>query len=135
MIYEKFAGRHGGSTKVAAHYALSTLFKPYPDRVAMYCYTATKEDFQVNEAGRSNGRWTGARHFRNHSGIRVFSFGALYIGDHMMNAGVRPYPARRNTASSSTTCGSVQPGRLHGNDSHAGQPFRGIDVLAEIHFP
>jgi alpha-amylase/alpha-mannosidase (GH57 family) len=78
--------------KVAAHYALSTLFRGYPDSARVYCYTATREDLQVKEAGRARvligkGRITSEITLESD----VFSFGAIYIGDHVMNAGVRAF--------------------------------------------
>jgi alpha-amylase/alpha-mannosidase (GH57 family) len=92
-IYEKFVRPAMiDRQKVAAHYALSSLFKSYPRDARIYCYEVDLEDSIVHEAGRSK---IAAGRIRVTSQITresdVFSFGALHMGDHMMNAGVRAY--------------------------------------------
>jgi hypothetical protein len=93
VIYQKFARpAMVDRRKVAAHYALSSLFETYPDKGHVYCYSVEREDFQFNEAGRSRlavGRVRITSEITQES--EVLSFGALYISDHLMNAGVRTY--------------------------------------------
>ena len=92
-IYEKFVRPAMiDRKKVAAHYALSSLFEAYPEEVKVYCYKVQLEDFQHNEAGRAKlvaGRARITSEITQESNI--LSFGALQMGDHMMNAGVRLY--------------------------------------------
>src|SRR5207237_357949 len=92
-IYNKFVKPAMVDRKsVAAHYALSSMFESYPDHARIYCYSVDREDFSVTDAGRSRlsvGRARITSEITTES--EVFSFGTLYMGDHMMNAGVRPY--------------------------------------------
>ena len=92
-IYEKFVRPAMiDREKVAAHYALSSLFEPYPEEAKVYCYKVDLEDFQPIESGRSRlvvGRVRVASEITQES--EVYSFGALHMADHMMNAGVRAY--------------------------------------------
>jgi alpha-amylase/alpha-mannosidase (GH57 family) len=93
VIYEKFVrpamvDRH----KVAAHYALNSLFERYPQHAQVYCYSVDLEDFTMDEVGRSRlvaGRARVTSEITTNS--EVLSFGAVYMGDHTMNAGVREY--------------------------------------------
>jgi alpha-amylase/alpha-mannosidase (GH57 family) len=93
VIYEKFVKPAVvDREKVAAHYALSSLFESYPDNGRVYCYFVSREDFQFNEAGRSRlavGRVRITSEITQES--ELLSFGAIHIGDHLMNAGVRIY--------------------------------------------
>lgn len=93
FIYEKFVKPSMvDRQKVAAHYALRSLFEPYPEKSRVYCYTVQAEDFQLSEAGRARlvlGRARIASEITQES--EVFSFGAIHMGDHLMNAGVRAY--------------------------------------------
>lgn len=97
VIYEKFVkpamvDRH----KVAAHYALSSLFESYPDQGTVYCYKVDREDLDINESGRARiliGRARITSQITQES--VVLSFGAIYMGDHTMSAGVREYQGEK----------------------------------------
>jgi alpha-amylase/alpha-mannosidase (GH57 family) len=93
VIYEKYVKpAMVDRRKVAAHYALSSMFEPYPEHARVYCYEVDLEDFRASEAGRAKlvvGRARITSQITRESD--VLSFGALHIGDHMMNAGVRAY--------------------------------------------
>ncbi|MFH2012125.1 MAG: DUF3536 domain-containing protein [Pseudomonadota bacterium] len=39
-------------TRVGAHYAISSLFNRYPESTVIYCYTVTKEVYNLSKAGR-----------------------------------------------------------------------------------
>ncbi|HLH23684.1 MAG TPA: DUF3536 domain-containing protein [Chloroflexota bacterium] len=92
-VYEKLvAPARVDLEKVGAHYAISSLFEPYPKQAQIYGYTADREDYERFEAGRANllvGRatirsrvtWESAR----------LSFGVLHFGDHNLNGGVRAF--------------------------------------------
>ena len=78
--------------KVAAHYALSTLFEHYPEHARIFCYQADQAAVQRWSSGRSQlavGRLdvtsliTGSH--------REVSFAVLHFGDHHINGGVRPF--------------------------------------------
>jgi hypothetical protein len=93
VIYDKFVRpAMVDRKKVAAHYGLSSLFEPYPEEAKVYCYKVQLEDSERLEAGRSKlivGRAKITSEITQDS--KVLSFGALHMGDHMMNCGVRKY--------------------------------------------
>ena len=78
--------------KVAAHYAVSSLFESYPDQTAIYCFTVERQDYQLRSVGRK-------RLLIGHAKItseitsdsQALSFGVLHLGDHNLSGGVRPY--------------------------------------------
>jgi alpha-amylase/alpha-mannosidase (GH57 family) len=92
-IYEKFVQPSKvDRRKVAAHYALRSLFEPYPEDARVYCYEARLEDSQISESGRAKiavGRVRVTSRITRET--EAFVFGALHFGDHLMNAGVRTY--------------------------------------------
>jgi hypothetical protein len=77
---------------VAAHYALRSLFEPYPENDRVYCLRIQRDDFDVHEAGRAK-VLIGRAHITAETTqeSEVYSFGALHMGSHLMNAGVRIY--------------------------------------------
>jgi alpha-amylase/alpha-mannosidase (GH57 family) len=91
VIYEKFVRpAMVDRNKVAVHYGLMSLFEPYPDDARVYCFKVHLEDSQRIEAGRSKlviGRIMVTSEINHES--EVLTFGALHIGDHLMNCGVR----------------------------------------------
>ncbi|MDH5695064.1 MAG: DUF3536 domain-containing protein [Dehalococcoidia bacterium] len=79
-------------TKVAAHYAISSLFKEYEKQAKIYCYSIDLQDYQSFVAGKpklavgwakvaSEVTWESS----------ILSFGVLHFGDHSLNAGIRNY--------------------------------------------
>src|SRR5262249_19230277 len=53
-IYEKYVRPAMiDRQKVAAHYALRSLFEPYADAAEVYCYRVHRLDSQLTEAGRT----------------------------------------------------------------------------------
>src|SRR5437016_3652062 len=93
VIYEKFVRpAMVDRRKVAAHYALISLFENHPDETKVYCYRVKTEDMSSIESGRSK-LVVGRAHITSEITEESddFTFGALYMGNHSMNAGVRPY--------------------------------------------
>jgi alpha-amylase/alpha-mannosidase (GH57 family) len=92
-IYEKFVRPAMVDRKhVAAHYALSSMFEFYPDHARIYCYSVERQEFTASEAGRAHlavGRAEVISEITTEA--ETFTFGTLYIGDHVMNAGVRRF--------------------------------------------
>ncbi|MDP2106053.1 MAG: DUF3536 domain-containing protein, partial [Desulfobulbaceae bacterium] len=92
-IYEKFVRPAMiDLEKVAAHYAVSSLFKDYGESVSIYRYDVRRDDFWHSSLGmvkvalgrievRSKLLWQ----------TRWASFCVLHFGDHSINGGVRPY--------------------------------------------
>jgi len=78
--------------KVGAHYAISSLFERYPDRMRLYAYTVEREDQRVVEAGWARlllGRasvWSEVTRER-----ASLSYGALHYGHHTVVGGVREH--------------------------------------------
>ncbi len=78
--------------KVGAHYAVSSLFEPYPEQTRIYSFTCTREHQHVFEAGRSRLVIGRARiRFEITRNADDLSYGVLHLGDHNLNCGVRNY--------------------------------------------
>jgi alpha-amylase/alpha-mannosidase (GH57 family) len=79
-------------TKVAAHFAISSLFEDYDEHAKIYCYWIDLEDYQNFVTGKPRlvvGRVKVTSEITNESS--VLSLGVLHFGDHNVNAGVREY--------------------------------------------
>jgi alpha-amylase/alpha-mannosidase (GH57 family) len=90
-------------TKVAAHYAISSVFDEYPPEGPVFAYDVVQEDFQVARAGRAN-LTVGRARFTSRTTMesRTMTFGVLYMGDHNLNCGVTDCNDEEN-------CGSLIP--------------------------
>ena len=92
-IYEKFVkSAMVDLEKVAAHYAMSSLFEEYAERASIYSYTVEQDDYQISEAGRAKlvvGRGVVASGVTRESAR--LCFGVLHLGDHNLNCGVNKY--------------------------------------------
>jgi alpha-amylase/alpha-mannosidase (GH57 family) len=90
VVYEKFVRpAMVDRKKVAAHYGLMSLFEPYPDEARVYCFKVRLEDSARIEAGHSKlviGKARITSEVTRESDM--LSFGALHIGNHLMNCGV-----------------------------------------------
>jgi alpha-amylase/alpha-mannosidase (GH57 family) len=78
--------------KVAAHYAVSSLFEDFPKEATIYCYDAVLEDQQIFTAGRAK---LGIGRIELRSKVTLESqklnFGVLHFGDHTVNGGVAEF--------------------------------------------
>jgi len=78
--------------KVAAHFAVSSLFDHHEEHPSIYCYDVTVNDAQRFQSGRFR---LDIGHTRVCSRITQecgsFTFGVLHLGDHNINAGVREF--------------------------------------------
>jgi len=92
-IYEKFVRpARVDWERVGAHYAVSSLFAGYPAQARVYCYRAEQKAWQIFEAGKAKlavGRINLTSEITKESSELVF--GALHMGDHNVNGGVRPF--------------------------------------------
>lgn len=78
--------------RVAAHYAISSLFEEYPETIKIFCYTANSEIYDLNEAGIQRLAVGKASVRSDITGEEnVISFAVLHFGDHNLNGGVREY--------------------------------------------
>ena len=71
VVYEKFA-RPAVMTreKVAAHYAISSLFESYPDEARIYSFSVKQEDRQLLTAGNARlAIGSHQRHLCRHAGV------------------------------------------------------------------
>lgn len=78
--------------RVAAHYAVSSLFEDYPERATVYCYEVTHEA----GGGQSFGKMTlgfgrAAVSSRVTLESQTISYAALHFGDHNIAGGVREF--------------------------------------------
>ena len=76
-------------TRVAAHYAISSVFEEYPGESSVFSYDVVQDDYQVSQVGRAKltvgrGRFTSKVTLES----RMMAFGVLYMGDHNLNCGV-----------------------------------------------
>ena len=78
--------------KVAAHYAISTLFEDYADRSRHHAWEVNREDDREVRSGRQQLRAGRARFTSRVTGEQgELSYGVLHLGDHNLQAGVRAY--------------------------------------------
>jgi alpha-amylase/alpha-mannosidase (GH57 family) len=92
QIYEKFVRPAVvNMTKLAAHYAISSVFEPYNDHTKIYCYDVDREDYSASTEGKMRLAVGVARCTSEITRESArFSFGVLHLGDHNVRAGVRP---------------------------------------------
>ena len=94
-IYEKFVRPAMlDLSGVAAHYAISSLFDGYRDPNSMYCYYARLQEVQLFEKDEAK-LAIGCAEItsRTTRGHLKFNFAVLYLGGHMLVAGICPCPA------------------------------------------
>jgi alpha-amylase/alpha-mannosidase (GH57 family) len=78
--------------RVGAHYAVSSLFKSYPEQARIYSYTIGQEDRQNFVAGTARLMIGRARvRFEITGATDVISYAVMHLGDHNLNCGVRYY--------------------------------------------
>ena len=93
VIYDKFVKPAIMTReKVAAHYAISSLFESYPEEAKIYSYKVRQEDRQLWTAG--NARLAVGRikvTFEVTRNSDDIAYGVLHMGEHNLNCGVRFY--------------------------------------------
>ncbi|MEA2640620.1 MAG: hypothetical protein QOF51_2014 [Chloroflexota bacterium] len=75
--------------KVAAHYAVSSLFEPYADRTQLYCYDVQRDAYRTMQAGHAKvaiGRLKVTSDITRESA--PLTVGVVHLGDHNLRAGV-----------------------------------------------
>ena len=92
-IYRKFAKAAAVDLeKLAAHYAISSLFKPYSEPVRIYCYSVDQMQHQNLEVGRMRlgvGRARFTSDVTDESQQIVFA--ALHFADHNLHCGTQVF--------------------------------------------
>jgi alpha-amylase/alpha-mannosidase (GH57 family) len=74
--------------KVAAHYAISSLYEDYPQQASIFCFSARRHDYQCSEAGKAKlavGRVEITSRISRESS--QFYFGLVHLGDHNIICG------------------------------------------------
>jgi alpha-amylase/alpha-mannosidase (GH57 family) len=76
--------------RVAAHYAISSLFETYAEKTGIYCYQAERVRYSVEAEGKIH-LATGCARFRSTitDESAELDFSVLHLGDHNLTAGVR----------------------------------------------
>jgi alpha-amylase/alpha-mannosidase (GH57 family) len=91
-IYDRFVrSARVDWERVGAHYAVSSLFDAIPGHAKIYCYRAERKELQTLVAGKAKlvvGEVMLSSEITGESA--TLSFGALHLGDHNVNGGVRP---------------------------------------------
>ena len=91
-IYDKFVrSARVDWARVGAHYAVSSLFEAMPDNTKIYCYHGERKNLQTFVAGKTKlavGEVLLSSEITGEDATLVF--GALHLGDHNVNGGVRP---------------------------------------------
>jgi alpha-amylase/alpha-mannosidase (GH57 family) len=79
-------------TKVAAHYAVSSLFEEYSEKNKIFCYTVDNQDYRATDCGQSR-LVTGFARVASQVTLEsaMLTFGVFRFGGHVINAGVRDY--------------------------------------------
>jgi alpha-amylase/alpha-mannosidase (GH57 family) len=90
-IYEKFVKPAVVDIpRLAAHYAIRSVFEEYGDTARIYSYTAERSAFKLAEAGKLR-LVTGRAKFTSRITYEsaTFGFAVLHLGDHNISAGIR----------------------------------------------
>jgi hypothetical protein len=91
QIYERFVKPAVMTPeKVAAHYAISSLFESYPEEAPIYSFIVRQEDRQIFTAGQTRLAIGRARvTFAVTRVSEVMTYVVLHMGEHNLNCGVR----------------------------------------------
>jgi hypothetical protein len=92
-IYEKFVKpAMVDIPRLAAHYAIRSVFEDYGDRASIYSYVAERQEYRRADAGKMK-LVTGRARFTSRitQESANFEFGVLHLGDHNVSGGVREY--------------------------------------------
>jgi alpha-amylase/alpha-mannosidase (GH57 family) len=78
--------------RVGVHYAVSSLFEDYADKVTLFCYAVERESFRMTSAGRMKLAVGRCRVISKVTWqAMTVSFAVLHLGDHNISGGVREY--------------------------------------------
>jgi alpha-amylase/alpha-mannosidase (GH57 family) len=93
QIYEKFVRpAMVDLIKVAAHYAVSSVFEAYPETTKVFSYLICREDSRLLEAGHTKLQIGRIQVRSTITGERdLITFCTLYFGNHAVNGGVRAF--------------------------------------------
>ncbi|HKR62648.1 MAG TPA: DUF3536 domain-containing protein [Thermoanaerobaculia bacterium] len=83
--------------RVAAHYAVLSLFDVFDDDTRVYCYEVVRQDLEIRKGGRAR-LAVGSIHVRSTITyeLAAFEFAVLHLGETELTGGVRPARADTN---------------------------------------
>lgn len=91
VVYRKFVQPQKVSLKqVAAHYAISSVFTTYPDDATVFCYSVSRQAYDVFSSGHARmviGRGSITSNITEEADSVVFA--VLHLGDHNLTAAVK----------------------------------------------
>jgi alpha-amylase/alpha-mannosidase (GH57 family) len=92
-VYRRFVtGMKIGLEQVGAHYAISSIFRPYPEDGEIFCYDVHRASHDVYSSGRGRVALGGARIYsRITEDTEEICFAVLHLGDQNISAAVRRY--------------------------------------------
>lgn len=99
QVYDRFVRGAVDLSKVAAHYAVSSLFEDYPSDTRVFCYHVRTQDYERQTEGIAQlavGRASIESIITREEAST--SFGVLHFGDHNITAGVRPFTGEQEYA-------------------------------------
>ncbi len=93
VVYEKFVKpARIDLLKVAAHYAVSSLFESYGETHRLFCYSVDRHDDRTSEVGKARlamGKIRVTSEITRDSAL--INFGVLHFGDHNFSGGAREF--------------------------------------------
>jgi hypothetical protein len=97
-IYDRFVtNARVDLPKALSHYAVSSLFDEYGYRQKVFCFTVERQDFRLEEAGRTRlavGLARISSEITQES--MLMSFGVVHLGDQNITGGLRPFESARD---------------------------------------
>ena len=111
--------------RVAAHYAISSLFEDYPETADIYCYRVHRMDYQKSQAGMAvlvTGHCNISSVITGESSS--LSFSVLHLGNHDFNCGVRKFVSKKTYKTMSREI----------NDAFESGAFADVVRLIDKHF-
>ena len=92
-VYRRFVtGMKIGLEQVGAHYAISSIFRPYPEDGEIFCFDVHRESHQIFRSGRGRvalGRATVSSRITEET--EEICFAVLHLGDQNLSAAVKHY--------------------------------------------
>jgi hypothetical protein len=77
-------------SRVAGHYAISSLFEAYPDTTRIYCYDVDRRDYRLEAEGKMRLANGSAQFCSEITGeTATLGFSVLHLGDHNVTAGIQ----------------------------------------------
>jgi hypothetical protein len=93
QIYRHYiTGMKIGLEQVGAHYAISSIFRPYPEDGEIFCFDVHRESYEVFSSGRGRVALGRARVYsRVTEETEEICFAVLHLGDQNLSAAVKRY--------------------------------------------